>query len=313
MSGPKRQPRGEQDLRSEALRFVGLSIVVSLTMLALKLGLGMFSGSHALLANAIYSINDVLSSIGVAVSLHLRGRRANARYPYGYGKAEFIAAGLVSVTVAAFVCFMVAYSLFAMVKGGHEKPHVTALPLAALSAVVSWYIARRAHDLSSELSSPALETSAEHFHSDASGSAAAIVGIAGALVGFAILDPVVAIFEELHLMALSGTLLAKSTKGLMDEALPHDDTQLLREACGAVDGVRGVTDLRTRRVGSKTWVDVGVEVPGRLKVSQAHEIAGRVTRAARDVLGPTVMTQVRIQGPNFVPSPPGPGGSEHAA
>ena len=127
-SDPKRKA-----LRHEALRFVAVALVASVTMAALKIGVGWFSGSHALMVNAVYSINDVFSTIAVAVSLRIGYRRANSRYPYGYGKAEFIAVGLVSITIALFVCLLVLYSVVSIVSGREGPPHYVAAPLALLS------------------------------------------------------------------------------------------------------------------------------------------------------------------------------------
>ena len=112
-------------------------------------------------------------------------------------------------------------------------------------------------------------------------------------------------------MLLSGTLLARATKGLMDQAIPREDSELVESVCGQVSGVRRVAHVRSRRAGSETWVDVAVVVSATAKIAQAQEVAEQVRRAVRDALGPAVVTQVRCQGPKFAFEAPGPGGSQH--
>jgi cation diffusion facilitator family transporter len=299
-------------LRREALRFVGLSLAVSALMVALKIGIGVFSRSQALMVNAIYSLNDVLSSVAVAVCLPIVYRRSTAKHPYGYSKAELIAVGVVSITVVLFVCFLVVFSLIEIFKGAAGPPHFAAAPLAVLSMVATWLLSRRAHKLARDLGSPALETCAEHYHSDATASLAALFGVAGAMLGFHALDPIVAIIEELQLMVLSGSMLGRATKGLMDAALPREDTELVRSACQSVSGVDRVVHVRSRRAGSHTWVEVGVVVPTRVNVREAHQISEHVGGAIRAVLGPSVVAQVECRGPGFAFQPPAAGGAQHA-
>jgi cation diffusion facilitator family transporter len=262
--------------------------------------------------NAIYSLNDVLSSLAVAVCLPIVYRRPTSRHPYGYTKAELIAVGVVSITVVLFVCFLVVFSLMEIVKGEGGPPHFTAAPLAALSMVVTWLLSRRAHQLAHQLRSPALETCAEHYHSDATASFAALFGIAGAMLGFYALDPIVAIIEELQLMVLSGSMLGRATKGLMDAAIPREDTELVRSACQNVSGVDRVVHVRSRRAGSHTWVEVGVVVPPRVNVREAQAISEHVGNAIRAVLGPAVVAQVECRGPGFAFQAPVAGGAQHA-
>jgi cation diffusion facilitator family transporter len=297
--------------RRSVVRFAGLMLIVNAAMAVVKIGVGILSGSHALLASALYSFNDLLSAIAVAVSLRIGYKKPDPRYPYGYGKAEFIAVGMVSLAIAIGVFLMFLFSALDIFKGVAGPPHVVAIALAAVSMLVSWALARRGHALAEVVESPALSTSVEHHHADAVGSMAAIIGVGGAVLGLHVLDRVVAIFETLHLIALSGSLLAQSAKGLMDAAIPGEDVDLVEEACGRVEGVEQVAFVRSRRVGSKTWIDVGVRVGRRIKVIQAHRIGEHVAAAVTDVLGPSTVTQVRFHGPDELERVPG-GGRAHA-
>lgn len=306
-----RTPRGQEALKQEALRFAGLTLAVDAVLALFKVVVGALSGSHALLVGALYSVNDVLSSIAVTVSLRISNRRPSTEYSYGYGKAEYIAVGMVSLAISIGVCLMFVFSMTEIVQGVANPPHFTAALLAGLSMVVSWFLAKRSHKLAQALRSPALATSADHHHADAHGSLIAIVGIGGAILGFHALDRIVAAVESLHLVALSGTLLAKAVNGLMDRAMPDEDTELLVDACGKVQGVRRVAHVRSRNIGSQTWIDVGVVVGARVSVAEAQRIVSRVTDVVHGTIGHHAVTQVRFQGPRFAIDPPGPGGSNH--
>ena len=281
--------------RSCGMQFAKLSLVVNLGLAALKVVVGLWSGSHALLAGALYSINDVLSAVAVVVSLKLASRPATATHPYGHGKAEFIAVGMVSMALAAGVLIIVSYSAFDIGTGGVEAPHFAAMVVALICLVASSMLARRGFCVAEKLDSPALRTSAEHNRADAISSFAVLIGVGGATLGLHALDRFVALFEALHVVALSGALLAKALKGLMDTALPSADLELVDRACRRVPGVTGLAFARSRRAGSEVWLTLGVVVAPELSVHQAHLLGARVQNAVGQVLGPGIRAQVRFQ------------------
>ena len=293
------------------MRFSGLLLAVSAAMAVLKIVVGALTGSHAVMASALYSVNDVLSSIAVTVSLRLSRRRPTASYPYGYGKAEFVAVGMVSLSIAFGVLFMLLFSLIDVMRGVNGPPHVISLTMASLSMAVSWVLAKKGRRLAGTLDSPALATSADHHMADAEGSLLVLIGVGGALMGFHTLDRIVAIVETIHVVALSGTLLARAVKGLADTALPAEDVDLVRHACAKVPTVQRVEYVRSRRLGHQTWVDVAVAVPPGLTVRRAHGVTTAVKAAVSSVLGPSATAQVRFQSPDRVAPQPGPGGSPH--
>jgi cation diffusion facilitator family transporter len=302
----------DEESRIEAQRYAGLALAVSSVMAAFKIVVGLLSASHALLASALYSINDILSSIAISVSLRLGRRPPDPAHPYGYGKAEFIAVAMVSLAIAMGVFFMFFFSVIDILKGVPGPPHFLAMSLAAISLVVAWMMSHKAHHLADKLKSPAISTSAAHNHADAEGSLLALIGIGGAILGFHVLDRVIAVIETLHLIGLSGVLLSKAVKGLMDAAIPEEDIDLVDQACRGVDRVMSVKHIRSRRTGCETWLDIAVTVPKGLRAVECHEVRQRINDAVVGVLGPTVRAQICFQGPDFTASLPGAGGGVHA-
>jgi cation diffusion facilitator family transporter len=281
-------------LRGEALRFAGLALAINTAMAVVKIGVGLYSGSHAVLASSLYSINDLLSAIAVAVSLRFGVRRPNERYPFGYGNAEFIAVGIVSLGIGIGVLGMFFFSVADLVKGVESPPHFTAMTLSAASMVVCYLLARHGHKLAVALDSPALATGSEHHYADALGCLAALAGVGGAMAGYHSLDRIAALVETIHLVALSGALLARSTKGLMDAAIPEEDIELVMQACGGVAGVERVDTVRSRQSGSSTWVDVVVAAGPGINLERAAEIRAEAEAAIRNVLGHGARPQVKL-------------------
>ncbi len=278
-----------------AVGFSRQTLVVNGALALLKSVIGLMAGSRALVASALYSVNDVLSSIVVMISVRIARKPADADHAYGHGKAEFVAIGIVSTILAGAVVFILTYSVIDVLRGVDGPPHLIALPVAAVTMAVNHYLSRRGFCAAGRTESAVLYTSAEHNRADAISSLAAMIGVGGAALGLHRLDPIVAIFETVHIVWLSGSLFGHALRGLMDSALPEASVSALRRACAEVPGVLEVSGMRTRQSGANSWVDVEVRVARGTAVRVADEIRRDVQRAIRITLRGTVFSQVKFR------------------
>lgn len=296
MDGEGRAERRRRETGMHAgLRFAGLVLAVNAVMALFKVVLGVVTGSHALLASALYSVNDVLSAIAVAVSLRIGIRQPDERHPYGYGKAEFVAVGIVSVILAGAVVYIVSHSIAVLVGGISAPPHLIVLPVAAVAMATNEYLARRGFCAAERTQSPVTHTAAEHNRVDAISSLAVMIGLLGAVLGLHFLDPIIAIFEAVHIVWLAGALFGQSLRGLMDAALSPASEARIARACRKVTGVDELVGLRTRQVGAYAWVDAEIAVAPGTGVDRAGAICREVQQAIRDALPQIARTQVKFR------------------
>ncbi len=278
------------------MRFSVLNLLVNLALGTIKGLVGFLAGSQALKASALYSINDVLSASIVIVSLKVGGRPADERHAYGHGKAEFVAIALMSFVMVAGVFFILFYSLIGIIRGVEGPPCVSALLVAALGLVVGELLARMGFCAARHSDgSVALKSSARHNRADALSSLAVAVGVGGALLGLHLLDPIVAIFEAIHISMISGEFFGKAIKGLMDSSLTTEEVQSISRATCRVPGVARVAMLRTRKMGATCHVDIVVNVSREVTtVQQAQQVAQQVRSTTGRALGRPVETNVRF-------------------
>ena len=294
---PEAPLKGEDRVRCHncAMRFARVSVWANLAMATIKLAVGLLTGSRALSAASLYSINDAFSAIIAMVSLKLGRRPANESYAYGHGKVEFVAVAGMSFLLAAGVFLVMYESVGDLVKGVKAPPHLIAAGVAVLASIGNWLLAQRGFCGARYLQSPTLHTCAEHNEADALSSLAVLVGITGGALGYHSLDRYIAIFETVHVLGLSGALLGRSINGLMDRALAEVDTVKLRSACERTTGVVKVLLMRTRMVGGYAWVDVVVLVSKELSVKQADGICEQVREALSHAVAVEVKAQIRFR------------------
>jgi cation diffusion facilitator family transporter len=287
---PVKSPVDRSTCVSCGVGYSWLSLLSNISIGLLKAVVGVLAGSRALLISALYNVNDVLAAIVVMKSLRLSLRAPDASHPYGYGKAEYVAVGIVSFVLIGAVFFTLMYTTMDILRGVPGPPHTIALMVAALSLLNSVFLHQRGHCVSERIDSPALYTSAVHNHADAEGSLLVLIGVAGATLGLHVLDQIIAIIEVIHLAWVAGRTCSRAIKGLLDAAVTELESKI-RGAC-RVAGVERVVTLRTRRTGNGIFTDITVGVKPSASVSEAHDAVARVKSALRGALGDGVRAQV---------------------
>ncbi|ATJ82598.1 cation diffusion facilitator family transporter [Halomonas beimenensis] len=256
----------------------GVDLLVGLA----KLVTGALVGSAALIADGIHSFSDIVTDLFVLGATHF-GRQAPDRdHPYGHGRIETLAT-LWLGSVLIFVAGAIAWASLGRLLAGDPipAPGGWAIAIAVLALLVKEAIYHYTLAVARRIGSRLLEANAWHSRSDALSTLVVLVGLVAAQVGVGWMDAVAAIVVGVMVGQVGGRLLWESSQELIDTALPEPEQASLKSAAEAVPGVRGVHELRTRRVGGEVLLDLHIVVPPRVTVSEAHEIGNAVSRRLR--------------------------------
>lgn len=271
----------DDPLRAQRLAQLGLVANVALAMA--KLVAGVVGNSYALVADAIESSTDMLGSLVVWSGLRIARRDPDEVYPFGYGRAEAVAAATVAVMMLG-AAVGIAVEAVREIRTPHHAPAPWTLAVLAAVIVVKELLSRLVAREARATGSVAVTADAGHHRADALTSAAAFVGIAVALVGGAGWEPAddwAALVAAL-VIAWNGTgLLRTSVAELMDRAPEADLLDRVAEAAAATPGVLALHKLMARRSGSGVYVDLHVQADPALSLRAAHDLSGAVKAAIR--------------------------------
>ena len=256
------------------ISWIGLADSVFLALF--KGVIGMLTGSRALTASALYSLNDVISGIAVLIGLRVSTRPADKNHPYGHGNAEYIVAVFTSILILGATVFLLGDSFRIIFRGEHAPPSGVALMAAIVSVLANEVIYRYNICAVKHINSPALEAHAKHHRADVISSLAVALAIAGSVMGYHFLDAIVAVFEAGHLLFVSAEILQKGGSGLIDSAIKESDVSSIREALSAMSDVKEVREIKTRQIGRSVWVDLYVSLPGNKTITEIHAISDEI-------------------------------------
>ncbi|MCG7410340.1 cation diffusion facilitator family transporter [Paenibacillus sp. ACRRX] len=260
-----------------------VGIIGNILLAGLKGIAGFSSGSQALIADAFHSASDVAGSFAVLVGIKAAKRPPDRDHPYGHGKAESIAAIIVSVLLLV-VGLELLISAIKAIYGGHvDIPEWYALAVLLLSIVVKEGMFQYKYRLGKRLSSQALIANAWEHRSDVYSSIAALIGVGAAMLGgkFGIawllyLDPVAGLAVALLVLKMGYRLVIDSIHSTMDHVLHDEEANPLIKAVQTVDGVILVDELRAREHGHYVIVDIKISVNPALTVAEGHSVGKRV-------------------------------------
>lgn len=284
----RRQPAGREMEGSanklditHRVTYVGAAVNVLLSIV--KLIVGVLAHSHALIADGLHSLSDLVSDGLVLISSSLAHRSPDTDHPYGHQRFETLGTLLLGGLLMAVAGALAFDNVARLIQDSDiGRPGRIALVVALLAvASKEWlyhYTVHAARRIRSEL----LKANAWHHRSDALSSVVVFVGIGGALLGFPRLDSVGAVIVAAMIAQIGWSLLWDSTRELVDTALPDDEVAAMRAIAESVEGVREVHSLRTRRMGGGTVLDIHIQVDPGISVSEGHQIGVWVARRLRE-------------------------------
>jgi cation diffusion facilitator family transporter len=270
--------------RSLRATFIGLAVNVLLSVT--KLIAGIAGHSHALVADACESLTDIFSSIIVWRGVVVAAAPADEDHPYGHGKAEPLAAAVVS-GILLFVAGWIAIEALHDIGQPRPAPKVFTLLVLLGVIVIKEGLFRFISREADSVENAAVRADAWHHRSDAITSVAAAIGISTALIGgekFAWADDAAALAAA-GVIAWNGWRLLRSTMGdLMDTAPDREIKHEIERLAATVPGVAGVEKCFVRKMGYQLYVDMHVEVDPQMTVLRSHEIAHAVKDKIRDAM-----------------------------
>lgn len=264
-----------------------------------KIVMGWLSNSQALIADGIHSFSDLLTDFMVLYAAQHAHKAADEAHPYGHGRIETLATvslGMVLVIVAIGIATSAMQRL--------DDPSVLldfsalALLVAFVSVISKEWIYRYTIKAARRLRSDMLAANAWHSRSDAFSSIVVVVGIAGVMFGYPYLDAMAAVVVAAMIAKIGFNLIRSSTRELIDTALDPEKVKAIRQHIYAVNGVRSVHMLRSRKSAGDAFVDVHIQVDPRLSVSEGHQIGDVVRRRLMQQMSEVIDVTVHIDPEN---------------
>ncbi len=278
------------------------SVAAAVFLTAMKLVVGIITGSLGILSEAAHSGLDLVAALVTFFAVRVSDRPADERHQFGHSKIENLSA-LVETLLLLLTCVWIIYEAVQRLFFKHVEVEasVWAFAIMGISIIVDFSRSRVLMRAAKAHRSQALEADALHFRTDIWSSSVVILGLAGVRLSDALglkwlakADAAAALVVALIVIYVSGQLGRRAVAALLDTA-PAGLSAQIREEIRRIPGVREVRQLRLREAGPRTFVDLVVAVDPDLSVMDSHRMASRIEETLMDVL-PDADVMVHVEG-----------------
>lgn len=267
-----------------------LSVVVNTLLFGAKFGVGMLTGSVAMIAEAWHTLSDSITSVILLVGFKVSARRPDARHPYGHGRAELIAALLIGSLLAVVGVKFLEASVLRLRAGQAASFDVLSIVVFAAAGLVKEAMARFSIWAGRRTQSTSLKADGWHHRSDALASFLVAVGaLAGRYAWW--IDGAMGVVVSLLFLHAAYEIVTDAADSLMGEATPETVQRQVRETIRAVDPrVREAHHFRIHRYGNRLELVFHARLPSDLSLEEAHRCVSRLESALHERLAlyPTI-------------------------
>ncbi len=257
-----------------ASRSTWVSVFVNLVLTTLQIAAGILTKSQALVADGVHSLSDLIADFVVLLANRHSQKDADEDHPYGHHRYETAASLVLGILLLAVGAGML-WSGITKLEDPDTIPkvHLGALWVALGALVAKELLFRYMLAVAKRVKSSMLVANAWHARSDAASSLVVAIGILGNLAGYPILDPLAATIVGFMVTKMGWGFGWDALHDLMDRAANDEEVAAIRSTLEATPGIKGVHDIRTRKMGDMIVVDAHLEVDANLSVEAGHDIA----------------------------------------
>jgi cation diffusion facilitator family transporter len=260
-----------------ARRVTWIGAILDAILGVAKIVVGWLFHSHALVADGIHSLSDLLTDFMVVAIVGISHAEPDEAHPYGHARFETLGTVLLGFLLVAVAGAMAYESSLNLIDSGEKNiPGWPALVIAAISIVSKEWIFRYTLVIAKRLQSDLLIANAWHSRTDAYSSIVVFVGVGGAMLGLPWLDSLAALAVALLVAKIGWDLSWSALRELVDTAIPAEELEVLTQAAMEVEGVRDVHSFKSRRMGSEMILELHLQVAPYLSASESHYVGDQV-------------------------------------
>lgn len=256
-----------------------VGIAGNILLSAFKLFAGIYGHSAAMVSDAVHSLSDVVATAVAFTGVKLAGKEADDNHPYGHERFECVASIFLSAILFITGIGIGYKGAINISNGSVAVPGTIAIAAAIVSIAIKeamfWYTRYCAK----KINSSAFMADAWHHRSDALSSIGALIGIAGARMGYPVFDSIASIVICAFILKVAIDVFREALSKMTDKSASDEFEQELREFVLSHEGLETIDMLRTRQFGEKVYVDLEIGIKGDVTLKEAHSVAEEIHKA----------------------------------
>jgi len=250
-----------------------LSVLINAILFIIKFTIGIVVGSVSIIADAIHTLSDVISSGVVIWGFQTAEKPADAEHPYGHGRVEYIATLIIAILLVVVGVEFIRSSIGRILNPSPISPSWVMVIIILSTVFLKELIASYAEFLSHKISSGTLHADAWHHRSDALSSILVVVAMIAGKYGYDAVDGWAGIGVALFVIWTGFTIAKEAVDDIIGAPPAEDEINDIKQVVSTIEGVLGVHDITVHSYGKEKFVSIHVEIDEKISSAKAHDIA----------------------------------------
>ncbi len=257
-------------------RATDIALVINIFLFIIKSIVGILSNSIAVISEALNSLTDILSSLGIKYAVQLSREKPDPKHQFGHTPAQPIAAFILAV-----FAFVVGINIIEeSVKRLIEPQHINTIPsvyvVLLITMIIKIALNRYQVKIGNLFKSPAVKAASIDSINDVLASSIALVGVIGAAYNLKFIDSIAGIMVAMFIFKTGYEVAKENLDYLMGRSASKEFDEKLKGIASGIKGVVGINDLRSHYVGNKFHIEIHIEVNKDLNTKASHDIGNQV-------------------------------------
>ena len=267
-----------------------ISTTVNLVLFIFKLFIGLMTGAVSLIADAIHTLSDVITSLIVIWGFNQAKKPADMGHPYGHGRAEYIATLIISILLCVAGIEFIETAVHRIQNPILIISDWWMIIILGLTIIIKEITARYAEFLSSKIASGLLHADAWHHRTDAISSVLVLIALIAGNFGYPSIDGWAGLFVALILIYTGFDIARDSVDDLIGKPPDIMELDAIRKIALSVPGALGVHDISVHSYGHDRFVNIHAEINAIKSAAEAHDISEEIESRLEKAMGvePTV-------------------------
>jgi len=257
-------------------RATDIALLINIFLFIIKSIVGILSNSIAVISEALNSLTDILSSLGIKYAVKLSREKPDPKHQFGHTPAQPIAAFILSVFAFVVGINIIEESIKRLIEPQNINTIPSVYVVLIITMIIKIVLNRYQVKIGKMFNSPAIKAASVDSINDVLASSIALVGVIGAAYNLKFIDSIAGIMVAMFIFKTGYEVAKENLDYLMGRSASKEFDEKLKSITKGINGVKGINDLRSHYVGNKFHIEIHIEVNKDLNTKASHDIGNQV-------------------------------------
>ena len=255
-----------------------LGVLGNLFLVVIKLIVGIISNSQSMLADALHSIEDMMSSVVSYIAIKISSKPSDKEHPYGHGKVEYTFSFLISIIMIIVSITMIKSTISNIISGVRITFNIWMVFVCVVTILIKiglYIYSNRKYKLTKNI---LIRAARDDHRNDIFVTTSVLISIIASIFGIYYVDYIFSIIISLFIAFVGIKIFKISYMVLIDTNLSDEKIEDITSKVNEYDEVKKVNMIIGKPVGEKYVIILKISMNKNLNVSNSHDIESVIKR-----------------------------------